>query len=99
MARLGDAERIRAARVHPIALLAALRTYASGRGIRGHGEWVAVREIVEQLPPGVVTVGVFVNESQPESVLEILTASGVLDPCAMMQMPSTPRSGLPPYSS
>ena len=28
-----------------------------------------------------------------------LMASGVLEPCAMMQMPLTPRSGLPPYSS
>jgi 60 kDa SS-A/Ro ribonucleoprotein len=36
---LGDAERIRRARVHPIAVLAALRTYASGRGVRGRGEW------------------------------------------------------------
>ena len=35
VAQLGDAERIRRARVHPIAVLAALRTYASGRGARG----------------------------------------------------------------
>ena len=35
VAQLGDAERIRRARVHPIALLAALRTYAAGRGARG----------------------------------------------------------------
>ena len=31
--RLGDTDRIRRARVHPIAVLAALRTYASGRGV------------------------------------------------------------------
>jgi 60 kDa SS-A/Ro ribonucleoprotein len=49
VAQLGDAERIRAARVHPIALLAALRTYASGRGVRGHGTWTPVREIVDAL--------------------------------------------------
>jgi 60 kDa SS-A/Ro ribonucleoprotein len=49
VAQLGDAERIRAARVHPIALLAALRTYASGRGVRGRGEWAPVREIVDVL--------------------------------------------------
>jgi 60 kDa SS-A/Ro ribonucleoprotein len=48
-AQLGDAERIRAARVHPIALLAALRTYASGRGVRGRGEWTPVRELVDAL--------------------------------------------------
>jgi 60 kDa SS-A/Ro ribonucleoprotein len=49
VAQLGDAERIRAARVHPIALLAALRTYASGRGVRGRGAWHPVREIVDAL--------------------------------------------------
>jgi 60 kDa SS-A/Ro ribonucleoprotein len=35
--------------VHPIALLAALRTYASGRGARGRGEWAPVREVVDAL--------------------------------------------------
>ena len=49
VAQLGDAERIRRARVHPIALLAALRTYASGRGVRGKHAWNPVREIVDAL--------------------------------------------------
>jgi len=49
VAQLGDPERIRRARVHPIALLVALRTYASGRGLRGRNTWVAVREIVDAL--------------------------------------------------
>ena len=49
VAQLGDAERIRRARVHPIAVLAALRTYASGRGVRGRGEWDPVREVVDAL--------------------------------------------------
>src|SRR5436190_17082677 len=49
VAQLGDAERIRRARVHPIAVLAALRTYASGRGVRGRGDWKPVREVVDAL--------------------------------------------------
>jgi 60 kDa SS-A/Ro ribonucleoprotein len=49
VAKLGDAERIRAARVHPIVLLAALRTYATGRGVRGRGTWDPVRELVDAL--------------------------------------------------
>jgi 60 kDa SS-A/Ro ribonucleoprotein len=49
VAQLGDAARIRKARVHPIAVLAALRTYASGRGARGRNEWNPVREIVDAL--------------------------------------------------
>jgi 60 kDa SS-A/Ro ribonucleoprotein len=48
-ARLGDGDRIRRARVHPIAVLAALRTYASGRGVRGRNVWRPVREVVDAL--------------------------------------------------
>ncbi len=47
VARLGDAERIRKARVHSIAILAARRTYA-GRGARGRGEWNPVREVLDE---------------------------------------------------
>jgi 60 kDa SS-A/Ro ribonucleoprotein len=47
--QLGDADRIRRARVHPIAFLSALRTYAAGRGARGRHEWTPVREIVDAL--------------------------------------------------
>jgi 60 kDa SS-A/Ro ribonucleoprotein len=49
VARLGDTERIRRARVHPIALLAALRTYEQGHGARGHHAWSPVREVVDAL--------------------------------------------------
>jgi 60 kDa SS-A/Ro ribonucleoprotein len=47
--RLADRERLLRSRVHPIAVLAALRTYASGRGVRGRGTWQPVREIVDAL--------------------------------------------------
>ena len=49
VAQLADTERLRKARVHPIAVLAALRTYASGHGVRGRGEWNPVREVVDAL--------------------------------------------------
>jgi 60 kDa SS-A/Ro ribonucleoprotein len=49
VSQFGDAERLRAARVHPIALLAALRTYAAGRGARGRNAWNPVREVVDAL--------------------------------------------------
>jgi 60 kDa SS-A/Ro ribonucleoprotein len=49
VARLRDRDRIRKARVHPIALLAALRTYAAGRGIRGRHTWTPVTPIVDAL--------------------------------------------------
>jgi 60 kDa SS-A/Ro ribonucleoprotein len=49
VAQLGDTARLRAARVHPIAVLAALTTYAQGRGVRGSGRWEPVTEVVNAL--------------------------------------------------
>ncbi len=49
VARLGDGGRLRRARVHPIAVLAALKTYAAGRGARGKQTWAPVGAIVDAL--------------------------------------------------
>ena len=46
---LNDADRIRRARLHPIALLSALTTYSSGRGVKGNATWTAVPKIVDAL--------------------------------------------------
>jgi 60 kDa SS-A/Ro ribonucleoprotein len=46
---LGDESRLRAARVHPIQVLAAMRTYAHGRGERGQNTWTPVRGILDAL--------------------------------------------------
>jgi 60 kDa SS-A/Ro ribonucleoprotein len=47
--QLGDGERLRRARVHPIAVLAALRTYAAGHGLRGRHTWAPVTPVVDAL--------------------------------------------------
>ncbi len=49
VAQLTDPERLRQARVHPISLLVALRTYAAGRGLRGASEWEPVGPVVDAL--------------------------------------------------
>jgi 60 kDa SS-A/Ro ribonucleoprotein len=46
---LTDADRLRTSRVHPIALLAALRTYQAGHGERGKHTWEPVSAIVDAL--------------------------------------------------
>lgn len=46
---LGDRERIRRARVHPMALLAALKTYEQGHGERGRHAWTPVQQVVDAL--------------------------------------------------
>lgn len=46
---LADRDRIRRARLHPLAILLAARTYASGRGLRSKETWAPVPEIVTAL--------------------------------------------------
>jgi len=47
--RLTDAARLRGAKVHPIQVLSALRTYSSGRGVRSAATWTASSKIIESL--------------------------------------------------
>ena len=47
--RLGDAEALRKARLHPVAILAALLTYKAGKGVRGRHQWTPVPAIVDAL--------------------------------------------------
>ena len=49
VARLRDGSAIRRARLHPLAVLAALKTYAQGHGARGHNAWTPVSQIVDAL--------------------------------------------------
>ncbi|MHB9133131.1 MAG: TROVE domain-containing protein [Armatimonadota bacterium] len=48
-ARLGDRERLRKARIHPVQILAALKTYAQGQGVRGQHRWTPVQDVVDAL--------------------------------------------------
>ncbi len=47
--RLGDTGQLRRARIHPIAVLAALLTYRQGRGVRGKLAWEPVPQVVDAL--------------------------------------------------
>jgi 60 kDa SS-A/Ro ribonucleoprotein len=49
VSRLKDAQQIKGSRIHPIALLIASRTYASGKGQLGKGAWTTVPQVVDAL--------------------------------------------------
>lgn len=49
VARLREPDGVRRARVHPLAILAALHAYRAGRGARGQGAWQPVASIVDAL--------------------------------------------------
>jgi 60 kDa SS-A/Ro ribonucleoprotein len=47
--RLTDAARLKGAKVHPIQVLSALRTYATGRGVRSSATWTVSQKVVASL--------------------------------------------------
>ncbi len=47
--RVGDAVALKAARVHPLTILVALKTYEQGHGEKGSLAWQPVREVVDAL--------------------------------------------------
>jgi 60 kDa SS-A/Ro ribonucleoprotein len=49
LSALGDVDRIASARLHPLAILLALRTYAQGRGDRGGLTWQPVQPVIDAL--------------------------------------------------
>ncbi len=49
IAKIVDEAALKKARVHPIAVLAALKTYESGKSVRGSSTWTPVTKIVDAL--------------------------------------------------
>lgn len=47
--RLTDVEQVKKARIHPIAVLAAIKTYSQGRGIKGSLTWSPIQQVVDAL--------------------------------------------------
>lgn len=47
--QLANTDAVRKSRIHPLNVLMALKTYASGRSIRGSAEWAPVARIVDAL--------------------------------------------------
>jgi 60 kDa SS-A/Ro ribonucleoprotein len=47
--RLDDADALKRARIHPYGILTALKTYQSGHGFRGKGEWNPAPRVVDAL--------------------------------------------------
>ncbi|CAN5921417.1 TROVE domain-containing protein [soil metagenome] len=89
--QLRDPQRLAKARVHPIAVLAALMTYQSGRGVRGSGTWEPVASIVDALDAAFyASFGVIVPSGS--RMLLALDVSGSMGSGAVAGIPSlTPR--------
>jgi 60 kDa SS-A/Ro ribonucleoprotein len=87
--QLGDGARIRKARLHPVALLAALRTYAAGRGVRGRHSWTPVAQIVDALDAAFYTASRNV-EPTGRRLLLALDVSGSMTWGSIAGVPNLP---------
>src|SRR3954452_12415630 len=87
--QLGDGARIRKARLHPVALLAALRTYAAGRGVRGRHSWTPVAQIVDALDAAFYTASRNVEPSGRRLLLA-LDVSGSMTGGSVAGVPNLP---------
>jgi 60 kDa SS-A/Ro ribonucleoprotein len=89
-ARLADAERLRKARVHPVNVLVAQRTYASGRSARGESTWIPSRQIVDALDAAFYAAFGAVEPAGKRTLLA-LDVSGSMAMTPIANMPLTPR--------
>jgi 60 kDa SS-A/Ro ribonucleoprotein len=93
VARLTDRAALRKARIHPIALLAALTTYASGRGARGSATWTPVPAIVGALDAAFALAFENVEPTGARTLIG-LDVSGSMSSGTIAGIPGiTPRAG------
>ena len=91
--RITDAEALKRGRIHPIQVLAALTTYQQGHGMRGHGEWKVVREVVDALNDAFYLSFQSVKSTEKRWVLA-LDVSGSMSGGSIAGVPGlTPRVG------
>lgn len=88
--QLADPERLRKARVHPVNVLVAARTYASGRSARGDAEWSPVGQITDALDAAFYAAYGAVEPAGKRTLLA-LDVSGSMAMAAISGMPLTPR--------
>ena len=90
VAQLQDGERLRRGRVHPVNVLIAQRTYASGRSMRGSGEWTPKRQIVDALDAAFYAAFGAVEPANKRTLIA-LDVSGSMGFDAISGLPITPR--------
>jgi 60 kDa SS-A/Ro ribonucleoprotein len=89
-ARLTDQEALRKARIHPLNLLVAQRTYASGRSLRGDATWVPVQRIADALDQAFYASFAAVEPAGKRTLIA-LDVSGSMSCGSVAGVPLTPR--------
>jgi len=92
-ARLGNEDMLRKARIHPIAVLSALRVYAQGRGMRGESTWKPTPRVIDALDAAFYLAFQNVEPANKRMMLA-LDVSGSMSMGVIAGVPGlTPRDG------
>jgi 60 kDa SS-A/Ro ribonucleoprotein len=88
-----DADKLRRARIHPVAVLSAMLTYQQGHGVRGGGHWTPVTQVIDALDDAFY--GAFGNvEPTGKRLVLALDVSGSMSMGTIAGVPGlTPRMG------
>ena len=84
--RLVDPERLRSARVHPVNVLVAQRTYASGRSARGAGTWTPTRKVTDALDAAFYRAFGAVEPSGKRTLLAVDVSGSMTAPVSGMRI-------------
>lgn len=90
--RLIDSNALGKARVHPLALLTALKVYASGRGIKGNLSWKPATKVSDALDAAFYLAFETVRPTGKRHLLGV-DISGSMDGGTVAGSPMTPREG------
>lgn len=83
-AQLMNEERLEKARVHPISVLLAQRTYASGRGTRGSARWKPSQPIVDALDAAFYAAFGAVEPARKRMMLALDVSGSMMSPISGM---------------
>ena len=85
-AQLVDPARLRSARVHPVNVLVAQRTYAAGHGARGQSTWEPTRQVVDALDAAFYTAFGTVEPAGKRTMLGVDVSGSMGAPIAGMPL-------------
>lgn len=78
--KLADTEALRKARVHPVKILAGVKIYGGGRGVRGDGVWNPVPQVVDALNAAFYKSFEFVEPSGKNTMLGLDVSASMSSP-------------------
>lgn len=85
-AQLTDVDRLRSARVHPVNVLVAQRTYAAGQGARGQATWTPNRKVADALDAAFYAAFGAVEPAGKRTMLGVDVSGSMTAPIAGMPL-------------